>query len=1613
MDGPRAAPGLARAPRSAGPAPHPLPPAAPSPSPSSLLSAGRRSAKTNACSSSAAASSRRALLPSRHDAAHNSSNRSQLRPAALAAPRALGSAPARGGDRGSSSGGGRRGAAVVARFRERGDDADVSADEAPAAAGPRKNAEKQGGSSRVDGGGSTNGSTAAEAQAEAEQQAEGEAAAVAARRAEWLSQQLQPWTRLAEGLPPAPHWFAGDPPSAVPSPPPALSSSTALTRGAMQPHGGQNGALPQPDRAAASGDAGVRAAGDVGEGSVSMRAVGLGVDTTGDDQGSGGDAMGTRSGGGAEEGGAGHWVENGGARGKGADPPPEAEAEAEAEAAPTALSGEELLEAAPATPLVLAADVEGKVAEIIARYRLMDDRMAAVERELVELSRELRTAPPGVVLAASTVPTRPSPPPDTAHHDGSAPPPTAAATAAAAPAAPYPHGSAVAAEAGDVAAAAGSGGPGSRTPQGATPKGQAAAADLLSGGGSQAEGKHRLFEINRIQSAITEVANSGYLESVKALRETLLVQEWGLQAKTWARRRGVSAFEQWAAQHNDPDISYEHISALYDDPDALHVLPTPRLRMMARALIEQQTLQAYDETFKRCTATAEGLARVGLADLLPHTAGVGQVLRGVLPSGLPFLTWGFWSKGFAKLWPFGRRGAKTATFCASRLLACFKDVPPSAGPQRVTTELSLSAAGLSEDVARSVIDVFPGLTSLTLRCAEALDEHSAAALSLLLGTGEAGEGPLPLPNLRALLVQCSPRRLLPAPSAPTASLKGATQLTSLQLDFALNQEADAQALASLTGLARLVVGSLASELMVEALSPLTGLTVLDLGKTPGPLPVPALLGMAGLECLSARRASLDASALAALSGLVWLSLDKLTMPGVATGAGAGAGAAAGLTSRRWQLPPQLSELYLGSQPPEVLCGLRDPPAKPLAGCRILIGLLAGQHIADGALLPAAEEALCGAAEALTGHLGDNARVSLSAAIAQPLQPVGGEAGLGRRNHGRWLRALAGTGLGSLSFWHIALSHQDMGTIVGTCTSLKRLALNDRCTFPVSMLPQLSRLPRLETVVLDVSAWCGPNARGPLRVPMGARGSLLALCSSPGFQSRMGRVQLSYPTSFAEATKSALRAMLGEIVFFSAGIAHADRLKLLRPFKEACASAPSSTQWLLSRTGSICTVTAEAIAAAFPSLQRLTLFSLQRTHDAPTPAALSLLLGTGATGASLLPLLDSLSLLPPPDVPETTLAPAAFLTCLRGAVQLTKLAICFSVVDVAAVQALASLTGLRSLHLPAGLTELQLRYQPPRALCALHTPPTGQVHRECQVQLVLQEGDFEPDTGHLLPAGEDALCRAAVFLHRFARGGVRLMSVASLSEQSLKPVGGEAGPGRRNHLRWLRALRLTAPAELLLWGIALSYQDLEEIGGLYDGLQKLGIRHHSTFAATALPRLARLSRLRQLDIHLDAWCGPGLDGPVRVPLGAPGALLALCGSPGFKGCITLRAPAQLPPEEPSNGSSSGAARRSDASRPGPSSLSDAAAGGASAAAPDADTDAAAEAVARRVVAALEARLGPLTEALTAVTQRLDAAPHASPAVSSTALAELGARLAAAEAAAEAARKAADTAEVRLG
>jgi hypothetical protein len=47
------------------------------------------------------------------------------------------------------------------------------------------------------------------------------------------------------------------------------------------------------------------------------------------------------------------------------------------------------------------------------RYRLMDDRLAAVERQMLDLVQELRAAPPGVVLAAAAVAAAPTSAPST------------------------------------------------------------------------------------------------------------------------------------------------------------------------------------------------------------------------------------------------------------------------------------------------------------------------------------------------------------------------------------------------------------------------------------------------------------------------------------------------------------------------------------------------------------------------------------------------------------------------------------------------------------------------------------------------------------------------------------------------------------------------------------------------------------------------------------------------------------------------------------------------------------------------------------------------------------------------------------------------------------------------------------------------------------------------------------------------------------------------------------------------------------------------------------------------------------------------------------------------
>lgn len=144
------------------------------------------------------------------------------------------------------------------------------------------------------------------------------------------------------------------------------------------------------------------------------------------------------------------------------------------------------------------------------------------------------------------------------------------------------------------------------------------------------------LNLSKIQSSITETVNGGYLESMRNLRQTLMASEWDMQAKHWARRRGVSNFELHCAT-NGIDLDFEATSKLYENPERLDVLPDIKQRLLARAMILQAVDDRHKEVYKECTELAKELASQGLKDLLPETpAGLTDLIKSFLPS-LPFL----------------------------------------------------------------------------------------------------------------------------------------------------------------------------------------------------------------------------------------------------------------------------------------------------------------------------------------------------------------------------------------------------------------------------------------------------------------------------------------------------------------------------------------------------------------------------------------------------------------------------------------------------------------------------------------------------------------------------------------------------------------------------------------------------------------------------------------------------------------------------------------------------------------------------------------------------------------------------------------------------------------
>jgi hypothetical protein len=140
-----------------------------------------------------------------------------------------------------------------------------------------------------------------------------------------------------------------------------------------------------------------------------------------------------------------------------------------------------------------------------------------------------------------------------------------------------------------------------------------------------------LFDLKKLQSSLSENINKGYLEAVKHLREMLMAYEWHLHGKELAERKGVAAFEKHCAEH-DVDIDFDVLTRLYSNPNDLSVLPNNKLKLLARSIIQQAVDERYCNIYFECTNTAKELAKTGLKDIIPDSAGkVGGVIKDILP----------------------------------------------------------------------------------------------------------------------------------------------------------------------------------------------------------------------------------------------------------------------------------------------------------------------------------------------------------------------------------------------------------------------------------------------------------------------------------------------------------------------------------------------------------------------------------------------------------------------------------------------------------------------------------------------------------------------------------------------------------------------------------------------------------------------------------------------------------------------------------------------------------------------------------------------------------------------------------------------------------------------
>ncbi|GBG00632.1 myosin [Raphidocelis subcapitata] len=241
------------------------------------------------------------------------------------------------------------------------------------------------------------------------------------------------------------------------------------------------------------------------------------------------------------------------------------------------------------------------------RYQQLDDRLDAIERALIDIfkrgGRGAARRGAGGTLGAPGAP-------------GAGAGARAAAGAAG----------------GSGAARAGRDGSGSRSgEESGESEGEDAAGVLSEGVGGA------IFDISKLQSSVVETLNSGHLEAIKTLRETLMAHEWELHGKRLAMHRGVANFEHYCALQK-LEIDYSVVSELYRDPTNLAVIPDARLRCMARSMIEQAVDDRYLSLYAECTSAARDLASANLTSRLPIPVPGAGAVSGV--AGVVRCAWG-------------------------------------------------------------------------------------------------------------------------------------------------------------------------------------------------------------------------------------------------------------------------------------------------------------------------------------------------------------------------------------------------------------------------------------------------------------------------------------------------------------------------------------------------------------------------------------------------------------------------------------------------------------------------------------------------------------------------------------------------------------------------------------------------------------------------------------------------------------------------------------------------------------------------------------------------------------------------------------------------------------